>query len=158
MKNQGQARVLVTPRVLLFLERGGRILMIEGAPHKWWRGRLNGLGGSVEPEEDVRAAALREAEEECGLIPETLALAAVLTVESEPPVLLFIFEGTLPPGDLRPTPEGRFQWIDPDSLESTPGPLMPDLPLILPRLRARDPQEILFARLIPGEPVRIIES
>lgn len=158
MRRQGEARFRVTPRVLLLLERDGRLLMIEGAPHKWWRGRLNGLGGSVEPGESVRAAARREAEEECGLTPDPLDLAAVLSVESDPPVLLFVFEGTLPPGEPRPSSEGRFHWIDPENLAASPAPLMPDLPLLLPRLRARAPDEILFARIIPGEPVVISDS
>ena len=57
MTTQGAPRLLVTPRVLLFLERDERLLLIEGAAHKWWAGRLNGLGGSVERGESILAAA-----------------------------------------------------------------------------------------------------
>ena len=39
---------LATPRTLLFLERDGLWLFLRGAPSKWFAGRLNGLGGSVE--------------------------------------------------------------------------------------------------------------
>lgn len=78
---QGRARYVVTPRVLLFLTRGGRWLFLEGGPGKWFAGRLNGLGGSVEAGEDARAAAVREAREECGLAPSVLRLAAVVHVD-----------------------------------------------------------------------------
>lgn len=137
MRHQGTARHLATPRVLLFLERDGRRLFIEGAPHKWWAGRLNGLGGSVESGEGVRAAAVREAEEECGLRPARLELAAVGHVVSVPPVLLFVFTGSLPPGALRPTGEGRHRWLAPADLAGPDLPLMPDLPLLLPLLDRR---------------------
>jgi 8-oxo-dGTP pyrophosphatase MutT (NUDIX family) len=142
VKAQGTPRHLATPRVLLFLQRGGEWLFIEGAPHKWWSGRLNGIGGSVEPHEDVLTAARRETEEETGLRPEALHLAAIIHTVSEPPVLLFVFLGTLPPGDLQPCDEGSFHWFTPQALQETDLPLMPDLPFLLPRLwgwQAGDP-------------------
>lgn len=134
MKAQGTARHVVTPRTLLFLEREGRWLFIEGAAHKWWAGKVNGIGGSVEADEDILSAARREAEEETGLRPEALHLAAVIHTRSEPPVLLFVFVGRLPLGEVRPCDEGTFHWFSQEALLSGEMAVMPDLPFLLPRL------------------------
>ncbi len=134
MHHQGAARHLATPRVLLFLEREGRWLFIQGAAHKWWAGRLNGIGGSVEAGESIRRAAVREAEEETGLHPLSLALAAIIHVISDPAVLLFVFRGTLPPGPLQPCEEGTFHWLLQEAVLDPALPLMPDLPFLLPRI------------------------
>lgn len=134
MKKQGIARHLVTPRTLLFLEREGKWLFIKAAPHKWWAGKLNGIGGSVEAGEDIFSSALREAQEESGLRPEQLDLAAITHIVSDPAVLLFVFLGTLPPGELRPCDEGSFHWFSQQELADLDLPLMADLPFLLPRL------------------------
>ena len=138
MQNQGSARYLVTPRVLLFLQRGGRWLFIEGAAHKWWAGRLNGIGGSVEADEGILAAARRECLEETGLAAGALRLAAIAHVLSAPPVLLFVFVGTLPDGALSPCDEGTFHWLSAAEAMAGEWPLMGDLPQLLPRLWAHD--------------------
>lgn len=137
MSSQGRARHLATPRTLLFLERAGQWLFIQGAPHKWWAGRLNGIGGSVEAGEDILSAALREAEEESGLLPQALELAAIVHVAAAPAVMLFIFVGTLPPGALHACDEGEFHWLSREMIAAGELPLMPDLPQLLPRLWAR---------------------
>jgi 8-oxo-dGTP diphosphatase len=139
MRKQGEARHLATPRVLLFLERDGRWLLIRGAGGKWWAGRWNGLGGSVEPGENILAAARRETREETGLEPERLELAAVGHVSADPPVLLFVFvfRGTLPPGEIGETGEGTLRWFTRAELEDPALPLMPDLPVLLPRILSR---------------------
>jgi 8-oxo-dGTP diphosphatase len=139
VRSQGAARHVVTPRVLLFVQREGRWLFIEGAPHKWWAGKVNGIGGSVEAGEDVLSAARREAEEETGLHPETLYLAAVIHTVSEPSVMLFVFVGTLPPGKVRPCDEGTFHWFSQEALLGGEMALMPDLPFLLPRLWSWEP-------------------
>lgn len=136
---QGAARHLATPRTLLFLTRGGRRLFLEGGPRKWFAGRLNGVGGSVEAEEDVLTAARREAEEETGLAPATLDLAAVVHVMAEPVVMLFVFTGTLPEGEVRETDEGRLLWLTNDELRFARTRLVPDLVDLLPRIDARRP-------------------
>lgn len=136
MREQGQAEHRVTPRALLFLQRKGRWLLIRGAEHKWWAGRWNGLGGSVRAGEGIETAARREALEETGLKPEGLELAAVGQVESDPPVLLFVFLGRLPAGGLRPTDEGKLRWFRSEELAAPGLELMPDLPALLPRLAA----------------------
>jgi 8-oxo-dGTP diphosphatase len=139
VKNQGSARHRAAPRTLLFLERDGRVLLIQGAAHKWWAGRWNGLGGGVRPGEDILAAARREAREETGLEPTGLRLAAIGHVAAEPPVLIFVFLGALPDGEPRATPEGELRWFSREDLSDSSLSLMPDLPELLPRLWALPP-------------------
>lgn len=159
MQRQGAARYIVTPRTLLFLERAGEWLFIQGAGHKWWAGRLNGIGGSVEAGEGILAAARREAEEETGLVPSALHLTAIVHVTSDPAVLLFVFLGILPAGDLAPCGEGTFHWLTPAALDAPDLPLMPDLPHLLPRLWAWKPgQPPLSLRLDLTDGPRLTED
>jgi len=126
---------LVSPRVLLFLERDGLWLFLRGAAHKWFAGRVNGLGGHVEPDEDVLAAAYRESEEETGLRPVTLRLVDAVHVASDPPALLLVYVGTLPPGDLRPTAEGEHVWCIAEEVAASALPFADDVPALFARLR-----------------------
>lgn len=127
--------MLVTPRVLLFLQRGGKWLFIQGAAHKWWAGKLNGIGGSVEPGEDVLTAARRETLEETGLEARSLSLAAVVSVVSEPPVLLFVFVGTLGAGDVQSSPEGELLWLPAEALTDPALPTFEDFPFLWARIK-----------------------
>lgn len=133
---QGAARYFVTPRTLVFCERGGRRLFLEGGPTKWFAGKLNGLGGSVERGEDVTDAAAREVEEECGLRPSDLRLGAVVHVDSDPPVMLFVFAAKLPDGDVRASAEGRLVWLDAAAIADPATPLLADVRPLLARLDA----------------------
>jgi 8-oxo-dGTP diphosphatase len=45
---------------------GGRVLLIRKARPEWQRGKLNGVGGKVEPGETPMAAMIREFTEEAG--------------------------------------------------------------------------------------------
>ncbi len=134
---QGRARHLATPRTLVFLRRGGRVLLLEGGPNKWFAGKLNGVGGSVEAGEDVTSAALRECVEETGLRPAALDLAAVIHVQAAPVVMLFVFVGDAPAGEPRESDEGRLVWIREDELAAASSRLVPDLVDLLPRILAR---------------------
>jgi 8-oxo-dGTP pyrophosphatase MutT (NUDIX family) len=136
---QGRARHLATPRTLVFLRRDARVLLIEGGPTKWFAGLLNGVGGSVEPDEDVMSAALRECEEETGLRPARLDLGAVVHVSAEPVVMLFVFVGDAPPGDARAGDEGKLVWLREDEIAGAASRIVPDLVELLPRLLARRP-------------------
>lgn len=139
MHRQGTARHLATPRTLVFCERGGRRLFVEGGPAKWFAGRLNGLGGSVEPGEDVAASAAREVEEECGLRPADLRLRAVVHVDADPQVLLFVFTATLSAGELRASAEGRLVWLTPAEVANAATPLLPDVRGLLAAIDAQPP-------------------
>lgn len=127
MREQGVARNEAVPRVLVYGERDGRVLLIEGGPAKWFAGRWNGVGGHVEVGEDVAAAALRECEEECGLRPVAVRLAAVVNVDASPRVTLFVFAAALPPGEVRASAEGRLGWFTRADLADAALPLLPDV-------------------------------
>lgn len=44
-----------------------RVLLIEKLRPAWQKGKLNGIGGKIEPNEESAACVAREAHEECGL-------------------------------------------------------------------------------------------
>jgi 8-oxo-dGTP pyrophosphatase MutT (NUDIX family) len=136
-----RVRHTATPRTLLFLERDGLWLFLRGAPRKWFAGRLNGLGGSVEAGEGVLAAARRECVEETGLPPAKLRLAAVVHTIEAPPVLLFVCVGTLPDGALAPTPEGEHVWLPAAALGDPARPFVDDLRALFPRVTSGPPGE-----------------
>jgi len=128
---------LVSPRTLLFLHRDDRWLFLLGAPRKWFAGKLNGLGGHLEPGEGVLAGARREAIEETGLEPARLELGAVVHTTMEPPCVLFVVTGELPPGDLSPTDEGEHVWLTLGEVADPDRPLVADVRALLPAVAAR---------------------
>lgn len=131
----------VIPRVLVFLTRGDEVLLLEGAPHKRrWAGKLNGLGGHVEPGENVAQAARREVREECGLEVTELTLRAVIhiTLPQPPGIMMFVFTGPAPEGQTpHPSREGTPRWIKLSALEEFP--VVDDLPLLVPRVVTTGP-------------------
>ena len=92
-------RYMLIPRVLIFLTRGNRVLLLKGAPTKRiWANKYNGVGGHVEPGEDVLTAAWRELLEETGLPVasiQTLRLCGTVVVNTEqnPGIGMYIFTG-----------------------------------------------------------------
>jgi len=63
-----QDRYMLIPRTLIFLTRGDKILLIKGAANKrLWANLYNGIGGHIEPGEDILSAARRELKEETNL-------------------------------------------------------------------------------------------
>ncbi|MCX7855946.1 MAG: NUDIX domain-containing protein, partial [Anaerolineae bacterium] len=87
--------MLVIPRVLCFITHGDDVLLLRGAPDKrFWANRYNGIGGHLEPGEDIYSAARREIQEEAGIPITELRLRGVISVApegDEPGVLLFVF-------------------------------------------------------------------
>ncbi len=133
----------VIPRVLVFLTRDDEVLLLRGAADKkLWAGKYNGLGGHIEPGETPHQAAIREVEEEAGLIVNVLTLRAVIhvTLASAPGVpfgsahgvLFFVFTGAAPPGELRASNEGAPVWVARSDVANLP--LVEDLPELLPRV------------------------
>ena len=141
-EEQGTARNVryaVVPRTQSFLLHGEDVLLLRGASDKrLWAGKLNGVGGHIEPGEDVLAAARREIREETGLSVHDLELRAVVHISgsgTNPGVLLFVFVGRAPSREVRATQEGKLGWYPLSKLPSTE--MVDDLPLLLPRLLAR---------------------
>ncbi|HSD82714.1 MAG TPA: 8-oxo-dGTP diphosphatase [Anaerolineae bacterium] len=127
-------RYTVIPRTLVFITRDDRVLLLRGAPTKRiWANKYNGIGGHVERDEDVYAAAQREVREETGLEVEELRLAGLINIDGDQStgIMLFVFTATARSGDLIPSEEGTLAWIARDQL--TQIDLVEDLPVILPR-------------------------
>ena len=143
-------RNLTVPRVLIFLTstnpitREREVLLLKGAPTKrLWANRYNGLGGHIEPDEDIYAAAVRETREEAGVEVQVLSLRGVVTIDTgsdengrRPGVLMFVFVGETPKRTLLPSSEGTPAWLPVDGLSGYP--LVDDLIELLPRALSGD--------------------
>jgi 8-oxo-dGTP diphosphatase len=138
---------VVVPRTLCFVTHADEVLLLRGAPDKrLWANRYNGVGGHVEPGEDVYAAARREVREETGLQVSDLQLRGILHVDVEGAragVMIFVFTARAPDREVRPSGEGTPVWISPtEALELD---LVEDLPVILPRVLALKEHEQPFS-------------
>ncbi len=137
----GNQRHTVIPRTLSFLTFERDVLLLRGAPTKrLWAGKLNGIGGHVEPGETVYESARREILEETGLWVPHLTLRGLLHIagpqggaaNAAPGVLIALFTGQAPSRQVHPSREGELVWCPLDALPT--GELVQDLPLLLPRL------------------------
>ncbi|CAG0934947.1 dihydroneopterin triphosphate diphosphatase [Thermoflexales bacterium] len=127
-------RYAVIPRTLVFITRDDRVLLLRGAPTKRiWANKYNGIGGHVERDEDVYAAAQREVREETGLEVAELRLAGVINIDGDQSagIMLFVFTAQSRSGNPIPSEEGALEWIARNQL--TQIDLVEDLPVILPR-------------------------
>ena len=131
-------RYQVVPRTLCFVRHGDEVLLLKGAPHKRiWANRYNGLGGHVEPGEDLLHSVVREVHEEAGLAVHDVQLAAVVHADAGDPrigILFFVFTAWARTRDVIESPEGTLEWV-PSSALPVEG-MAPDLPVILPRILA----------------------
>ena len=130
-------RYQVVPRVLCFVIHGDDVLLLRGAPDKpIWPNQYNGIGGHVEPDEDVHSAALREIREETGLKVRDLRLRGVINIPADVSgnmgIMLFVFTGTATTKDVRPSEEGTLEWVTRDRLMELD--LVEDLPVLIPRV------------------------
>jgi 8-oxo-dGTP diphosphatase len=118
------SRYMLIPRVLIFVRRGNLVLLIKGAPAKRiWANKYNGVGGHVEPGEDILSAASRELLEETGLTADLwLCGTVVVDTGQNPGVGIYVLTGECPEGLLRPSAEGELEWI--------PFPDVPRLPAV----------------------------
>lgn len=128
-------RWTVIPRVLCFLFHGDSVLLMRRSPTKRiWPGRYNGLGGHVEPGEDLRTAARREIAEESGLEGVALRLAGTVLIDTgeAPGVMLAVFVGRAPGRAVREGPEGALEWVP---LHRVPElPTVADFPILWPHV------------------------
>ncbi|MDE2859229.1 MAG: NUDIX domain-containing protein [Chloroflexota bacterium] len=145
-----QHRWLTMPRTLSFVINGDDVLMLKrDASKRVFPNQYNGLGGHVERDEDVRSSALREIEEESGLIVHSLRLCSIHNIDAGEAsgILLFIFTAISDSRDLKPdTPEGALEWISIDKILDYD--LVEDLPQLLPRIfNLPDKQGPLYAHI-----------
>lgn len=133
-------RYTATPRTLIFVTHEDAVLLLRGAPHKgWWAGRLNGVGGHIEREEDVWASAQRELREETGLdAVADLRLAAIINAAlgaADNGIMLFVFTARSLTREVIESPEGTLEWVPQADLENYP--VINDLRVLLPRILNR---------------------
>ncbi len=130
-------RFQLIPRTLTFLFNENKVLLIKGSDNKrLWAGLYNGIGGHVEPGEDVVTSAIREFYEETGLHLHDIRLCGVVTIDvgADTGVGIFVFQGNSYTGKLSSSEEGSLEWIDLQRL--TQLPLVEDLPVIIPAVLA----------------------
>jgi 8-oxo-dGTP pyrophosphatase MutT (NUDIX family) len=113
-------------------------------------GRLNGIGGKVEPHEDFLATAIRETQEETGLSPKMkdIHFAGLARTEGGYPedwIMAFfkieVDSYQLPIGD--ECKEGKFLWMSVDEALNSDYELVDDLYYLLPKIDQN--QTIFFA-------------
>ncbi len=136
-------RYQVIPRTLCFVTHGDEVLLLLGGPTKrLWAGRYNGLGGHVEPGEDIHTSVLREVKEEAGLDVHAVRLRCVVHADAGDPavgILFFVFTAAATSKEVRPSPEGELHWAPIAALPVER--LVEDLPVLLPKVLAMGPAE-----------------
>jgi 8-oxo-dGTP diphosphatase len=152
------------PRVLVFVFHGNDVLLLKGAPTKRiWANRYNGVGGHVEADEDVYAAARRETREETGLEVHDLRLRGIVNVDVGAPgdspasqvgILFFVFTARSEKRQTLPSAEGTLEWIPLQRLPQHD--MVEDVPILLRRLaETPDTAPPFFARYFYDEGDRL---
>ncbi len=143
-----QDRYMVIPRTLIFVRNQDRVLLIRGAPSKrLWANKYNGLGGHVEADESIHAAAIREVFEESGLREIKLTLIGIISIATgeNPGIVLYVFSGYSTQTDLLESKEGSLEWVNETDILTLP--LVEDLYKLLPMVLKHNSQSGMISGL-----------
>ena len=151
-------RYKAVPRTLCFITHGDEVLLLRGSPTKRiWPNKYNGVGGHVEADEDVYAAAIREMREETDLDVSDARLRGVINIDTgeEIGIILFVFTALARGREVQPSPEGALEWVQRDRVATLD--LVEDLPELLPKVLAMQPDDPpFFARYHYDEHDRLV--
>ncbi len=143
---------ILKPAVTIFLHHQNKFLFIrKNKDRKVDAGRLNGVGGKVEPDEDFLTAAIRETKEETGIEvgEDEMKFCGLLRTTGGYPVdwlvgffLVEVDSFELPIGDK--CREGVFRWMSPQEFKENDKPVVDDLNYLFPDYLIKD--ETFFAQ------------
>jgi 8-oxo-dGTP diphosphatase len=123
----------MTQYVVGFAKMGdGRVVLICKNRPAWQAGRINGVGGHVEPGEDAKRAMEREFCEETGAIAAWIEFAILSGIDHEQrPYVVHFFSGRLFPGNeqVKSTTDEQVILCDPRAL---PENVIPNLRWLIP--------------------------
>ena len=136
----------VAPGVLCILRHRDAVLLIEGARRKRWAGKLQGIGGGVQPGENPVRAAVREIREETGLQLSADDVQVKGVVHSQrfygESKLMIVVVARAPHRRVRGGNEGTLRWVPLRAVSRAPN-LIPDLYTLIPRVLSLRPGELL---------------
>ena len=131
--NSNRYKVII--RTLIFIFHQDEILLLKGASDKKiWANLINGIGGHVEPGEDINSAAQRELLEETGISCSSLNQKGSLIIEinKDEGILIYIFSGKVQTKETTSSKEGELLWVPVNQLKKFP--LVDDLYKIIPMI------------------------
>ncbi|MCA9397885.1 NUDIX domain-containing protein [candidate division WWE3 bacterium] len=103
----------VIPRTMCFIFNDNDVLLMKGSDKKEWAGKYDPVGGHIEAQEDVLDSALREIQEETGLIPDNASVRGIIHVSNffHKNKMLFVITATTDTRKVVHGEEGTLEWI-----------------------------------------------